>query len=271
MVSINLTAFLVAATCSLGAYAAAASRNKAASPWSTLPPTPKLPGNPKGTKTTINGVEIWHAEFGTKESSKLPVIMLHSGLGNSDYWGSVIELAMKKHYVIVMDTRGQGRSTTDTKPPSFEVYASDAGELLKSLHIKKAAWVGWSEGANTILAALMDEKLAPMVDRAFTIGAWHHVAAQNVAYTRSPIYGEFMKRASAEYKTHQPSGNFMALLTKSTILKSTRPGSRQDQTRVQSDAYYIKNSKRVVMRGVSHFAPLQDPVQFAAKLEAFLS
>ncbi|KAG8741107.1 hypothetical protein FRC11_014977, partial [Ceratobasidium sp. 423] len=70
MVSFKLTTLLTAATFSLGAYARPAARDTPL--WLTLPATPDLPGNPTGTKTTVNGIQIWHAEFGTKSSSKLP-------------------------------------------------------------------------------------------------------------------------------------------------------------------------------------------------------
>ena len=40
-----------------------------------------------------------------------PVILLHGGLANSNYWGNQVP-ALAKHYrVIVMDSRGHGRST----------------------------------------------------------------------------------------------------------------------------------------------------------------
>ncbi|CUA75496.1 hypothetical protein RSOLAG22IIIB_05927 [Rhizoctonia solani] len=292
MVSFKLTAFLAAASLSLGTYARPAARDTPL--WLTLPPTPQLPGNPAGTKTIVNGIQIWHAEFGTKSSSKLPVLMLHGGFGSSNYWGSVVELVMKNHYVIVMDARGQGRSTMDSTPYSFDLYARDAAGILKSLGISKAAWVGWSEGADTVLAALLNSELSPLVARAFTTGAWHNVEANNATYTSTAIYNEFISRASAEYRAFQPNGNLTALANALTVLESTQPtwtqsdmakitlGSKltlswgqheeainlSEQTLLPS---WIKNSKSVIMPGVSHFAPLQDPAQFAAALETFLA
>ena len=56
-------------------------------PWETLPPTPKLPGSPKGNYTTVNGADLWWAEFNQPTAGKPPVFLLHGGGGNSDYWG----------------------------------------------------------------------------------------------------------------------------------------------------------------------------------------
>ena len=80
--------------------------------WQTLPPTPSRPPAATEAKAPVNGVEIYYAEYG----SGPPVILLHGGLGNSDYWGDLIP-ALAPHYrVITMDSRGHGRSTRDAQP-----------------------------------------------------------------------------------------------------------------------------------------------------------
>ncbi|KDN43702.1 hypothetical protein RSAG8_05892, partial [Rhizoctonia solani AG-8 WAC10335] len=293
MVSFKLTTLLAAASLSIGTYAYPAARDTTPL-WLTLPATPELPGNPVGTKTTVNGVQIWHAEFGTKSSSQLPVLMLHGGFGSANYWGSVVELVMKNHYVIVMDARGQGRSTMDSTPYSFDLYARDAAGILKSLGISQAAWVGWSEGADTVLAALLNSALSPMVARAFTTGAWHDLAANNATYTDTAIYKQFVTRAAAEYQAFQPNGNLTALADALTLLESTQPtwtasdmakislgpkltlswGQHEESINLSEQTVLpslIKNSKSVILPGVSHFAPLQNPTQFAAALETFLA
>lgn len=60
----------------------------AAEPWEQLPPTPKLPGSPAGSMANVDGAFIWYAEFGKPTQGKPPVILLHGGFGNSDYWGT---------------------------------------------------------------------------------------------------------------------------------------------------------------------------------------
>ena len=49
---------------------------------------------------------------------------------------------MQKYHVIVMDTRGHGRSTMDKTPFTYELLASDAAGLLATLGYDRAAWVG---------------------------------------------------------------------------------------------------------------------------------
>ncbi|CAE6500366.1 unnamed protein product [Rhizoctonia solani] len=286
---------LLATAAYLSAYASFLPVPRAATPiWETLPPTPTLPGNPAGTKTPINGVQIWHAEFGTKKASKLPVIMLHGGMASSRWWGAQVEQLMKKHYVIVMDTRGQGRSTMDDTPFSYDLFAQDAAALLKTLGISKAAWIGWSDGGDAILSALLDPKIAPMVARGFTTGANHSPDALNVTYGETKMATLAYTRVAAEFDELQPNGNITALVDALNILGTTQPmwskadlqkitlgskltlswGDHEEAINLSEAAFMhdaIPNSKLVLAKNVSHFGLVQDPKQFTTILENFLA
>jgi pimeloyl-ACP methyl ester carboxylesterase len=72
-----------------------------------MPPTPMLPDADRSGYAPINGIRIWYAVFGRGE----PVILLHGGFANSNYWGNQIPVLAKYHQVIVMDSRGHGRSS----------------------------------------------------------------------------------------------------------------------------------------------------------------
>ena len=54
--------------------------------WLTLPPTPSLPAPAKSSYAPVNGIKIWYATFGHGP----PVILLHGGLANADYWGKLV-------------------------------------------------------------------------------------------------------------------------------------------------------------------------------------
>ncbi|CAE6498581.1 unnamed protein product [Rhizoctonia solani] len=262
--------------------------------WETLPPTPTLPGNPAGTKTPINGVEIWHAEFGIKSASRLPVIMLHGALASSRWWGNEVKQLMKNNYVIVMDTRGHGRSTMDDTPFSYNLFAHDAAALLKTLGISKAAWIGWSDGGNSILSALLDPTIASTVARGFTTGANHNPDAVNLTYLDTQMIYDVYYRLVDEYEVLQPTGNVTALNDALDTLGSTQPmwtkadlqkitlgskltlswGDHEEVIKLSEPAFMhdvIPNSKLVLARNVSHFGLVQDPKQFSSILENFLA
>jgi alpha-beta hydrolase superfamily lysophospholipase len=101
--------------------------------WLTLPPTPTLPKALRSGHAPVNGIKIWYAEFGHGR----PVILLHGGLANSNYWGKQVQ-ALDKHYrVILMDSRGHGRSTRNNQPYGYDLMSSDVLDLLDYLKIKK--------------------------------------------------------------------------------------------------------------------------------------
>src|SRR5262249_12968008 len=89
--------------------------------WMTLPPTPALPTPQKSGRAPVNGISIFYATFGSGD----PVLLLHGGLANSDYWVHQIPALAEHHRVIVMDSRGHGRSTRNAEPFGYALMASD--------------------------------------------------------------------------------------------------------------------------------------------------
>ncbi len=55
----------------------------AQNPWERLPATPALPKPERSGTVPVNGIRMWYAVFGHGS----PVILLHGGLANSNYWG----------------------------------------------------------------------------------------------------------------------------------------------------------------------------------------
>ena len=72
--------------------------------WLTLPPTPSLPVPAKSGYASVNGIKIWYAVFGRG----VPVILLHGGLANANYWGDLVPVLAQHYRVVVMDSRGAG-------------------------------------------------------------------------------------------------------------------------------------------------------------------
>jgi hypothetical protein len=79
-------------------------------PWQTLPPPSPLPPFELEGRVAHDGARIWFAAFG----HGAPVILLHGGDASSDYWGDQVPaLLADGRRVIVIDSRGHGRSTRD--------------------------------------------------------------------------------------------------------------------------------------------------------------
>src|SRR5580658_3049503 len=79
---------------------------RAAKVWETLPPMPQLPPHTVGNYLEVDGARTWYAEWGRK-SALPPVLLLHGGFGNSNYFGLLIPVLVQHgYYVIAMDSRG---------------------------------------------------------------------------------------------------------------------------------------------------------------------
>lgn len=89
--------------------------------WQTLPPTPAPIASAQSGQAQVNGISIHYAVYGQGS----PVILLHGGLANADNWGKQIEALAPYHAVIVMDSRGHGRSTRNSRPYGYDLMADD--------------------------------------------------------------------------------------------------------------------------------------------------
>ncbi|WP_421999926.1 alpha/beta fold hydrolase [Reyranella sp.] len=161
--------------------------------WMTLPPTPTLPTPVSSGHAPVNGVSIWYATFG----SGPPVILLHGGLANSNYWGHQVPELARSHRVIVMDSRGHGRSTRDSQPFGYALMASDVIGLMDFLGIPKAAIVGWSDGAIIGLSLAMNHP--DRVARLFAFAANSDPSGVKDV-DKSPVFTAFIARAEKEYE-----------------------------------------------------------------------
>ncbi|KAL0578481.1 hypothetical protein V5O48_003530 [Marasmius crinis-equi] len=261
--------------------------------WRTLPATPKLPSPISSTKVSTNGAQLWFQKY-NEAAGGTPVVFIHGGLGYSAYFGDVISSVMKKHYVIAVDRRGHGRSTYGAKDAfTFEMFAKDTYDLLKAQGINKAIWVGWSDGAATTLAGLLDPTISASITKAFVFAGFQSYKDTNATFTNTAIYNEFVTRCATEYTQLQPKANFTDFATKVATLEATLPtwsdadlakidGSKVTIAGADHDEAVnlavpahlhsvIKGSKLVMMTGVSHFAPVQDPSQFSKRIEGFIA
>jgi pimeloyl-ACP methyl ester carboxylesterase len=264
-------------------FAAAA---RAEPQWLILPPTPSLPVASESGLAPVNGIKIWYAEFG----SGPPVILLHGGLANADYWGQLVR-TLKPHYrVIVMDSRGHGRSSRDAQPYGYDLMASDVLALMDHLKIDKAAVVGWSDGAiiGLDIAIHHPERLSKL----FAFAANSDPSGVKDV-NQSPVFTAFITRARKEYEKLSPTpteyDSFLAQITK---MWETQPnwtaadleGIKTPTWIVDADhdeaikrentlfmADHIPDSGLLIEPQVSHFAFLQDPQQFNADVLHFLS
>jgi pimeloyl-ACP methyl ester carboxylesterase len=254
--------------------------------WERLPPTPALPKAEHSGVAAVNGIRLWYAVFGHGD----PVILVHGGLANSDYWGLQVPVLARGYQVIVLDSRGHGRSTRTASPIGYDLMASDVLALMDMLHIGKVALVGWSDGAiiGLDIAIHHPERLT----RLFAFAANSDPSGVKDV-EKSPVFSAYIERAAHEYERLSPTPKeFKAFLDNISHMWATEPHFTEAQLRgivvptwvVDADhdeaikrentdymASLIPGAGELILPGVSHFAFLQDPALFNEALLHFLS
>jgi pimeloyl-ACP methyl ester carboxylesterase len=190
--------------------------------WLTLPATPTLPDPAQSGVAPVNGIKIWYASFGEGE----PVILLHGGLANSNYWGHQVRALQSGYRVIVMDSRGHGRSTRNEKDYGYDLMADDVVGLMDFLKLPKAAIVGWSDGA--ILGLDIAQRHPERLSKVFAFAA--NSDPSGVAdIGNSPVFNSYIARAGKEYEAMSPTpGEYKAFLAQITKMWETQPNWTDD-------------------------------------------
>ncbi len=257
----------------------------AESQWMTLPATPTLPAAEQSGYAPVNGVRIWYATFGQGS----PVILLHGGLANSDYWGNQVRALEPSYRVIVMDSRGHGRSTRDERPYGYDLMASDVIGVMDFLKIGQAAVVGWSDGA--ILGLDIAIHHPERLTRLFAFAA-NSDPSGVLDVSNSPVFNAFIARAEKEYGLLSPTpAQFHSFVGQISNMWATQPHFTDDQLKgirvptwiVDADhdeaikrgnteymARTIPGAGLLIQPKVSHFSFLQDPDQFNSDVLHFL-
>jgi pimeloyl-ACP methyl ester carboxylesterase len=254
--------------------------------WQTLPPTPApVSGEHKG-RAKINRISLYYATIGHGS----PVILLHGGLSNSDYWGSQVKVLARRHTVIIVDSRGHGRSTRDIRAYSYDLMADDVIALLDTLHIAKADVVGWSDGA--ILGLDLAIRHPDRVGKVFAFAANTLTSGVQEGVEKAPVFARFIERTKGEYaRLSATPKDFDAFVAQITKMWETEPNWTDAQLQsiraqvlvVDGDhdeaikrahteyiAATIPNAGLLILPNTSHFAFLQDPALFNAALLHFL-
>lgn len=241
---------------------------------------PALPGTDTAGLTDNDGAHIWSASYGTGA----PVILLHGGMGNAGNWGcQVPALVAAGRQVVVIDSRGHGRSTWDGRPFSYEQMASDVLAVMDRRGIERAAIVGWSDGACTGLAMArkQPERVAGVLFFACNVD---ETGTHPFEFTER--IGRCLERHKADYAALSPTPDrFDAFSEALGLMQRTQPNySAADLARIdvpvlvaQSEfdefirpehaeylARTLPRAGLIMLPGVSHFAPVQRPAQFNA-------
>jgi pimeloyl-ACP methyl ester carboxylesterase len=227
-----------------------------------------------------------------------PVLLLHGGLGHLGWFDGLRKhLVSRQHQVILMDTRGMGRSSFGAAL-SYAAAELDAYAVLDAVGVQRAAVIGFSDGGITgyRMAARVDSRVTRLV----TIGSrWsaENGRAMWPAFDswsrKSLLEGDFkfivedydrlnpdrdfdrlMRAAVAMWKDDGPSGHpGAAALERITQRVLVAVGDADPFLSVADAASArarLKNAQLLVIPGATHPAYRERPDVFLPALDAFL-
>jgi len=254
--------------------------------WETLPPTPAPIAGETSGYAAVDGIKLYYAKTGHGS----PVVLLHGGLANSDYWGNQVKALAPHHTVIVVDSRGHGRSTRDARPYGYDLMADDVVALLDTLKIPKADIVGWSDGG--ILGLDLALRHPDRVGRIFAFAANTVTSGVKDGVEKNPTFAAYIERAGKEYQRLSATPKeYDAFVDQISHMWASQPnwtdaelktikapvlivdGDHDEAIKREHTEYIaatIPGAGLLILPNASHFAFLQDPALFNAALLQFL-
>ena len=259
---------------------------RAAERWELLPPTPEPIHSDRSAQANANGISIHYAVYGQGS----PVVLLHGGLANADYWGNQIRALEPHHTVIVLDSRGHGRSSRDLRPYGYDLMADDVVALMDVLKVPKADIVGWSDGA--ILALDLAMRYPGRVGKIFAFAANTVTSGVKDDVEKNPTFAAFIRRAGREYEAYSATPKeYDAFVQQISKMWASQPnwtdaqlkaiavpvlvvdGDHDEAIKREHTEYIastIPHAGLLILPNASHFAFLQDPEFFNYAILHFL-
>jgi pimeloyl-ACP methyl ester carboxylesterase len=222
----------------------------------------------------VDGISLFYQIYGKGP----PILLIPGGLSSADVWHRQIKTLSAHHCVIVADSRGQGRSTRDRTPITYELMARDYVALLDELHVSRVALVGWSDGGIIGLDIAMHhpERLSRMFIQAANAtpdGALANVKARAEG-TAIPPMGHYDKISDEIEALWANEPNFtpaeLATITVPTVIVIGDHDEAISREHTERLASAIPGAEFLLLPHVGHSAPLEDPVGYARAVLDFV-
>lgn len=246
-----------------------------------------LPESKEQNYITNKGAKIWFATFG----SGFPLVLLHGGLGHSGNWSYQVPALTKAGFlVILVDSRGHGHSTRDDRPYTYELMASDVIAVLDYLKVQKVCPIGWSDGA--IISLILAMQIPDRVAGVFFYGCNMDPSGTREMTEMPETVDHCFQRHAIDYKALSATPDSFDDFVKdvSTMMENQPNYTPEDLKKIRTpvlivlseDDEFIKREHAeylaetipgatlLILKGVSHFAPLQQPDFFNQNLLDFV-
>jgi pimeloyl-ACP methyl ester carboxylesterase len=239
--------------------------------------------NPKaGHYANVNGIKMYYEIYGEGQ----PLLLIHGNGGSIKSSSSQIPFFSKHYSVIVVDSRGQGKTGDNSDSLTYSLMTEDFYTLLNYLKLDSVLVFGQSDGAiiGLLLAARHPEKvkmlaaMSPNIRPDDSVFYPESVALDHKFFDilqKKSIAGEpggereFKLQRLMAYHPHINTGELQNI--KSPVLLMTGDRDLIRLSHIIEIFGAIPNSNLCVLPGSTHFALRQNPVVFNETLYRFFS
>lgn len=222
----------------------------------------------------VDGISLFYQVYGKGS----PLLLIPGGLSSSDVWRRQIATLSKNHEVIVADSRGQGRSTRDEVPITYDLMADDYLALLDQLKLDKVALVGWSDGGiiGLDIAIRHPDRLSAMFVQAANATPDGAIAyAEAIAEGRDlPTLQHYDDITDEIHALWWNEPNFseeqLASITVPTMIAIGEHDEAISRDHTLFLAKSIPGAKLTILPNVGHSAPIEDPDGYAKAVLDFI-
>ncbi|WP_428928865.1 alpha/beta fold hydrolase [Marinibacterium sp. SX1] len=254
--------------------------------WETVPAPAPLPAPAaSGMVATADDEQVYYEIHGTTGDW---IIFLHGGTGTALSWGNQVPAFAGHNRVLLIESRGHGRSSWNGDPLHYERMADDVVAVMDALAIPAADIVGWSDGGD--IAMIMGFKYPDHVRRFVTFGSNADTNAYDADNLARPPYTIKSSRAEDAYRAVSPTpdrwesfrdavydmwhrephmlGDLPAITAPALIAVGQYDAISVAHSQAIVDA--IPGAELAVMPEASHYMPLHAPEAFNTAVKDFL-
>ncbi len=230
--------------------------------------------SPDRSTLSCPGAEIFYVTYPSPFAGAPDLVLLHGNGEDHTYFSQQIA-ALSPHFrLVLMDTRGQGRSSGIEGPLDFSTFAGDLLRLLDHLHICRAHLLGFSDGGNLALTFALQYPQrvrslilngANLYPSGMCLPVLLSTAAEYAAtLLLSPFWVKARHRASLlglmVHHPHIAPKALSSLTVPALVLVGQHDMIRYSHSRLIASS--LPNARFVCMPGADHFCAAKQPDAF---------
>ena len=216
-----------------------------------------------------------------EEGKGVPFFLLHGNGEDGTYFVNQMNFFCNQYRMIVVDTRGHGKSPRGSAPFTIAQFAEDLNELMIEMQIPKAIILGFSDGANIAMkfALKYPQKVSALIlngGNLDTKGIKTRVQLPiEIGYRIVKQFASKSQEAKRNMEmlglmVHEPNielSKLRSIHIPALVIAGTRDMVKKSHTELI--AANIPNAKLAIVKG-NHFIANKKAFEFNKEVEKFL-